>query len=367
MSSKLKVIVGGQFGSEGKGSVAAALATRAGDNLLALRVAGPNAGHCVIGRYGESADMLCEPYEGNWKWKLRCVPVAAVVNPDAELGLAAGSEIDFDVLRREVELLDRHGYGVGDRLTIDPAATVINQRHRAAESARALTDRIGSTGKGIGAARADRIWREALTVRDLDCKQRLDLRVARLGSDVWGHDEVHIEGTQGYGLGLHTDYYPQVTSSDTRAIDFLAMAGISPWDREVEELEVWVALRTRPIRVAGNSGPLTAETSWEAEGLEPERTTVTNKIRRVGQWDPGLANAALDSNGRGPALRVALTMADQVWPQLSGRTGNLHDLLAKLEAGAQIADWISGLTGQLNIHRFDYVGTGPDTYLGVNL
>ena len=69
-------------------------------------------------------------------------------------------------------------------------------------------------------------------------------------------------------------------------------------------------LRTLPIRVAGESGPLFAETTWEqladeSNGyIRPERTTVTNLIRRVGRWDSELAREAVQANGGVPTVRA---------------------------------------------------------------
>jgi adenylosuccinate synthase len=140
---------------------------------------------------------------------------------------------------------------------------------------------------------------------------------------------VIIEGTQGYGLGLHAGEYPYCTSSDTRAIDFLAMAGISPWYRYITLLDIWVVTRTFPIRVAGNSGPLTNETTWQhladiTDGyIQPERTTVTKKIRRVGFFDVELVEQALRANGWTPTsedVHLALTFADYIDPTAAGVT-----------------------------------------------
>jgi adenylosuccinate synthase len=140
-----------------------------------------------------------------------------------------------------------------------------------------------------------------------------------------GNGKVLIEGTQGYGLGLHTRFYPQTTSSDCRAIDFLAMAGINPWDVHMNSsfglgLRVWVVARVYPIRVAGNSGPLRGEMSWDALGLPEERTTVTQKVRRVGLFDPDLLAEAVRANGGSPVVKVALTMVDQMFPECAGAT-----------------------------------------------
>lgn len=307
---KIQVVVGGFWGSEGKGAVAGYLAEKE-QTLLAIRVAGPNAGHTAF-----------SPTTGK-KYALRQVPVAAVTNPGALLGIAAGSEIDPYVLAEEIAWLERDGIEVRNRLIIDPGATWLTQEHRDRETFSGLTARIGSTGKGIGAARAARIMREAPTVGQNRAEfgqfgqvQSVSLSAAGM-LNVGG--TVQIEGTQGYGLGLHTEFYPQCTSSDCTALDFLAMAQIQPWIVPPEALEIWVVFRPYPIRVAGNSGPLHGETSWEQLGLEPEYTTVTKKIRRVGTWDGELAAAAVDANG-GYRARLALTMADQLDKQLEGCT-----------------------------------------------
>lgn len=309
---KLQVIVDGQYGSTGKGAVAAHLAKPGRDRrgLAAVRVAGPNAGHTAVDPAGH-------------RWPLRQIPVAAVVNPDAQLYIAAGSEIDISVLMKEIEALEAGGHHIRNRLTIDPAATIIEPRHLHAESADFLVERIGSTGKGIGAARADRIMRRALLVRDtaLNDLYGVDHVAPLLERHLAEDDTVQIEGTQGYGLGLHHHHYPQVTSSDCRAIDFMAMAGVNPWSNNATETDIWVVYRPYPIRVAGNSGPLHGETTWAQLGLEEERTTVTQKVRRVGHWDPELATAALRANG-GPSesVHVAITMMDQLAPELAGCT-----------------------------------------------
>jgi adenylosuccinate synthase len=312
MAAKIQIVVGGAYGSEAKGAVAGYLAT--GEELmLAIRVAGPNAGHSVV-----------HPTTGK-KYALRQVPVAAVTNPTALLGIAAGSEIDPYVLHEEVSWLENDGIDVRRRLVIDPAATWLTPAHVEREQASTLTSRIGSTSKGIGQARAERAMRTAQTVGQN--RQSFDhfgviQDVALSAGGMLNIDgTVQIEGTQGYGLGLHTGNYPQVTSSDCTALDFLAMARINPWTVPADRLEIWVVFRPYPIRVAGNSGPLRGETSWDELGLPPEYTTVTKKLRRVGLWDGELAAAAIDANGGTNAdLQLALTMADQIDPALAGAT-----------------------------------------------
>ena len=327
---KLQIVVGGQAGSEAKGHVAAqlAVADRNPHGVSAVRVAGPNAGHSAVAPDGT-------------KWALRCIPVAAVVNPHAALYLAAGSEIDIAVLHDETTRLEAAGIPIRSRLLIDRMATILEPRHHAAEASSGIVGRIGSTGKGIGAARADRIARTALTVRDTDLADAYNIGdvAPQLRTDLAHGAVCQLEGTQGHWLGLHHEFYPQVTSSDCRALDFAAMAGVSPWAREVTDLEVWVVFRTRPIRVAGNSGPLPGETTWDALGLPEERTTVTQKVRRVGAWDGELARRAVEDNGGpGGPVRIALTMADQLSPSLSGSTDpvdlteQVEDFIAQVES-----------------------------------
>lgn len=382
---KLSVIVGGQFGSEAKGSVCAWLVrqNRKRDQLsTVVRVAGPNAGHTAYDDEGRP-------------WALRQVPVGLVADPKAVGVIADGSEIDLPVLLREVRELTDAGHNIAERLVVSSRATLLTDHHHRQELNAQLTERVGSTGKGIGAARSARILRRAATAelvmresdnpskalreflhdeyeqaRGLDwpmLADTLDQLNWSEGSTVGFLEErlasshVMIEGTQGYGLGLHRPEYPQVTSSDARAIDFLAMAGLNPWSALVTGFEVWVVVRAFPIRVAGNSGPLRDETTWEALGLPEELTTVTKKVRRVGGWDPDLFRAAVRANGMN-AVKVAYTMADQQCPDLAGLHGEaekdvrLHDLTpAAREAVDQINRRTAGLVR--------YIGTGPKTQL----
>jgi adenylosuccinate synthase len=312
--TRLQVVVGGQYGSEAKGHVAGILAAPE-IAPLCIRVAGPNAGHTVV-----------NPATGN-RHALRQIPAGAVTNPNATPCIAAGSEIDLTVLSHEVQALEADGIKIRERLRVDPQATIIETRHLTAEDDADLHHLIGSTGKGIGAARADRIMRNARIAADypdmLGQFGRLE-QVAPLAR-MSVYSAVQIEGTQGYGLGLHAGHYPRCTSSDCTAIDMLAMAQVNPWGYPQKAFEIWVVLRPYPIRVAGTSGPMRDETTWEALGLEPEYTTVTHKMRRVGHWDAQLAQAAVAANGgydRGGVspVSVALTMVDQLDPALAAVT-----------------------------------------------
>lgn len=370
---QLKVVVGGQAGSEAKGACTAYLARDGiadGRQVTVVRVAGPNAGHTAYDGQGR-------------KWALRQIPVAAVVDREVMLVIGAGSEIEIAVLRDEVESLEAGGIAVRDRLLIDSQATILTDEHKAVEAGthmigaggliarvaqlegEGLVAKIGSTGKGIGAARADRLLRGANTAGQ--CAEELNelgyvVDTAPVLYGALQHDDslVLIEGTQGYVLGLHAGYYPQCTSSDCRAIDFLAMAGIDPHWVDREDYEVWAVMRTYPIRVAGNSGPLEGETSWDELGFEPERTTVTQKVRRVGQWNSDWAEAAVVANGGPDVVRISLSMADYVVPSIAGEQdfAELTD-----QDRAELDLLVRTVEESCNGAPVALVGTGPETFL----
>lgn len=366
---KLQVVVGGQFGSEGKGALAAWLARREWKPLFAVRVAGPNAGHTAYDDDGI-------------EFKLQQIPVAAVLKQltpgQISLGIAAGSEIDMAILTKEANLLKEAGHSTAGRLFIDNQATILEESHMIAERGAVavgtgtvgstfsgstavlplahgeggLTKRIGSTGKGVGAARAARIMREAKTWGHSGA---LGFNINSMVRGSLGRgNTVQIEGTQGWGLGLHAGYYPYCTSSDCRAIDFMSMVGVSPWAEYVDQTEVWVTLRTYPIRVAGDSGPLFGETTWDFIGQSPEFTTVTKKVRRVGAFDPIDAKRAIADNG-GFRVKIALMFGDYIEPNIA----NQYTPLLRRQH-----PWIVQFERDIE-HKISVVGTGPRTIVEV--
>jgi adenylosuccinate synthase len=336
------VVVGGQFGSEGKGAVCGYLHKKQPYDY-AVRIGGPNAGHTIYDDTGRG-------------YPLRSIPVAAVCDPRATLIVAAGSEIDLKVLEGEVELLEADGHSVLGRLVIDPEATLIEDHHLVQESGLAN----GTTGKGIGAARSSRLMRMARRVADVQDgwlgSDRFRWQIGVVVGDTGAilrraqssSNRILIEGTQGYGLGSHAGLYPHCTSGDCRAIDFMAQAGLAP-----SAADVWVVLRTHPIRIAGNSGPLRGEMDWGRVGVPAEYTTVTKKMRRVGEWDTELAHASVQANG-GRDASVALTFADYWWPYLSGCSAAFFDAATEQKL-SELEDEIGS--------SIDLLGTGPSTHI----
>ena len=278
------VVVGGQFGSEGKGKVACILAERS-QAAIAVRVGGSNAGHTAYDASGR-------------KQTFRHLPTAALL-PDVLCVLGPGCLIDPDVLRGELERIGLPP----QRLRIDPMAFVVTERHSKREAAAGIKQRIGSTVSGTGAALVERI--ERLSGDNLARRHpflcRFVTEPARdiLRSALDRGERVIVEGTQGFGLSnLQSPDYPKVTSRDTTAATFVAEAGLSPLDVD----EVVLVIRAYPIRVAGDSGPLPKETTWEDIGRLTgqshllERTTVTRRIRRVAHFDAAVVRAAITAN-----------------------------------------------------------------------
>lgn len=304
------VIVGGQYGSEGKGHVAAYLAR--GYDVL-VRVGGPNAGHTVSSHSGI--------------YVYHHLPSGSK-DTTARLLLGPGMTIYVPSLLKEIA-----DCGITpERLFIDPQAMIIEEQDRQDETT--LKENISSTGSGSGYAASRRIRERG------DVSVRLARDVPELAVYV-GTEEPYrgstvaqlelayrhrlsilLEGTQGSGLSVFHGAYPHVTSRDTNVAGCLAEAGISP----SRVRRIIMVVRPTPIRVADpvgpdgkTSGPLKHVTTFEAiaaevgldaqELLKNEKTSTTGKDRRVGwfEWDQFRTACALNA-----PTDIALTFADYV-------------------------------------------------------
>ncbi len=282
----VSIIIGGQFGSEGKGKTAL-LWTKKMNAKCCVRVGGTNAGHTVYDATGK-------------RYAFRILPTSAILE-NTVCVLPAGSYIELDVLQNEIALSGLNS----SRLKIDYWATIIDNQSQELEKNAKLRDYIGSTLSGTGGAVLKRVAREkeqpvkfAKDIPELKpylCNTKSFLRELL---DI--NEHIVIEGTQGYGLSnIHSTFYPYVTSRDTTAAGFLMETGLSPFDVE----HVVMTIRTFPIRVAGNSGPLEKEISWEIVSKESgftnpiiEYTTVTQRVRRVARFSPDIVKEAIIAN-----------------------------------------------------------------------
>jgi|SRR5215213_305873 len=327
------VVVGGQFGSEGKGKVAHFVA-REMDASVAIRVGGPNSGHTVI---NPSGDRLI----------LRQLPTAAIL-PNVTCSLGAGSYIIPELLFQEITLtgIDK------DRLFIDPHAVVITDEELRSERESSLRQNIGSTQSGTGAAVLRRISRGSGVVfaeNDERLKPFVRSVTSFLRDQLTKNKRIILEGTQGFGLSLlHSSYYPVVTSRDTTASGFLSEAGLSPFDVD----DIVMVLRAFPIRVGGNSGHLPEEISWDRVTAESgskakivEHTSVSKSIRRVAHFTPEVVLDAIKLNR---PSRVVLNHVDYV-------DVTCVDSDCLTEKALRFVEQVEHAIGS----KIDYVGCGP--------
>jgi adenylosuccinate synthase len=291
------VVVGGEYGSEGKGQIVSRISS---DYDLLVRVGGPNAGHRVFGS---------PPYTHHQ------LPSGTRFS-EAKLLIGPGAVLNVSHLLREISECSVDS----GRLVVDRNAMVIEARDIAAEGR--LREAIGSTGSGTGAATARRIMGRGPDTRLAgDCTELrpyIGDGFTTLEAAYFAGGRILLEGTQGTGLSLYHGAYPYVTSRDTTAMGCLAEAGIPPrWVRRIV-----MVCRTYPIRVqspnGGTSGPLHS-ISWAeisrrsgipvAELRANERTSTTNRRRRVGEFDWNLLRRASMLNG---ATDIALTFTDYI-------------------------------------------------------
>jgi adenylosuccinate synthase len=296
-SPHVDVIVGGQYGSEGKGQIAAFLAP---EYDLLVRVGGPNAGHKV--------------FEDDEPYTFHQLPSGTRCS-EANLLIGPGAAIRLDVLLTEIAQCKVDC----ERLAIDPQAIIINKKDMEWEAKR-LKGTISSTAQGTGHAMMRRIERRDGTlfaegVRQLRPFIRPALAVLE-EARVRGR-RVLLEGTQGTGLSIYHGHYPYVTSRDTTVAGCLSEAGIPP--RCVRK--VVMVCRTYPIRVqsptGGTSGYMSQEISLPeiarrsrvplAELRRTERTSTTNRKRRIAEfdWEQFRRSASLNA-----PTDIALTFAD---------------------------------------------------------
>ncbi len=321
------VLVGGQWGSEGKGHIASHLAP---EYAVLVRVGGPNAGHTVF------AEPEHEVFHH--------LPSGSRRAPKAALVLGPGSVLRADGLLEEIV---KHEIDVG-RLTIDPQAMLIEDSDKDEEGKAGMQKAIGSTLQGVGMATARKILRPAAkpAVRLARDEPRLapDVRPALdvLEKAYAAGDRVLLEGTQGTGLSLHHGQYPYVTSRDTTASGCLAEVGIPPG----RVRKVVMVCRSYPIRVGGNSGPMGIEIPWQEVAdrsgnsvddlVRIEKTTTTKRDRRVAEFGWREYRRAAVLNG---PTDIALTFADYLdvrnrdarrFEQLTPRTIRLIEELERV-------------------------------------
>lgn len=332
----VSIIIGGQYGSEGKGKVAHFFSQKY-KAAAVVRIGGPNSGHTVINN--KNAPII-----------FKHLPTASII-PGTKCVLTAGSYINVEILLKEIEISEINPLD----LLIDPFAVLISDEDIRNEQQGGLVTTIGSTACGLGSAIANRISRSN-NVRFAKDEAKLKKYIRDTNSYLRGlldnQERVIIEGTQGFGLSLlHSNLHPYCTSRDTTAAGFLSEAGLSPLDVD----DIILVIRAFPIRVAGNSGPLKNETSWDDVSIESgsttlfqEFTSVTKKLRRVAEFDEELVIRAIQYNNPSQIVLNHLDYIDH-----SSQCQELSD---------KIKDFLSEIEYKID-RKIDYVGLNRNSLL----
>ena len=307
------VVIGTQWGDEGKGKIVDLLTERA--SAVARFQGGHNAGHTLV--------------IGGEKTVLSLIP-SGILREGSLCLIGNGVVISLPALLSEADMLVARGVPVFDRLKVSPACPLILPSHVALDKARERArgvNAIGTTGRGIGPAYEDKVARRALRIADLFQRERLaaklgevlDLhnfmlrqyygaptvdfqeildatlaqaeRVKPLVDDVslllrnLGREgkNVLFEGAQGALLDVDLGTYPFVTSSNTTAGNAATGTGVGP--RAIDY--VLGILKAYTTRVG--SGPFPTELFDEyGEHLSrvgSEFGAVTGRRRRTGWFD----------------------------------------------------------------------------------
>lgn len=267
MVEPITIVQGGQWGSEAKGMIAGYLCKK--DKVtVTVRTGATNAGHSV---YYNGTKVVMQQLPCGW------------VNPDTILVIGAGALIDPAILAREVEEVTRvTGVDIRGRLRIDRRAGLHVPSHAARSKSSGRHHAIGATGKGCSEALIDRIRNRGQDGYFLfgDSSWSQDYDTCDTESYLnWSWNEgakILLEGTQGQLLDLYLGPYPYTTHKQTGPAQWMLECGLSPR----LPTEICMVVRTFPIRVAGNSGPMPQEINWpilareindgrEAAGLTP--------------------------------------------------------------------------------------------------
>jgi adenylosuccinate synthase len=347
MRGELVAVVGAQYGSEGKGVVVNHLASKF---RVHVRVGGPNAGHSFYHR-----DQL---------YKMQVIPVGWT-NPDADLFIGRGALVDPHRLETELKLVETVDPTIRGRLFVDAGAGVLDEsHHKQGGGVQGETHRrYGSTGEGVGPARVGRILRDPTKfrlMRDLPVGQGFTIvedTPHMIHDRLHTGDNVLLEGTQGQGLSLVHGPWPYATNHDTGAAQLLADVGLAPSELD----NVLLVTRTYPIRVAGNSGPMLNELTWDEMSRRIgrpvlEHTTVTKKVRRIGEWDERLFLDAVRING---AAAVAVMFMDYLCPADEGKT-KANQLSDRAWSFIEYIERVGDVSVQ-------YVGTGGPRFSVIDL
>ncbi|GBR76674.1 adenylosuccinate synthase [Candidatus Termititenax persephonae] len=310
----VRVVVGTQWGDEGKGKITDLLA--ANTDIVVRYQGGNNAGHTVI--------------VGQEVFKLHLIP-SGILFPNTVCVIGNGVVVDPEVLLAEIEMLRGRGVQVSpDNLKISSAAHLILAKHKKhdqeQEAGRADGQKIGTTGRGIGPAYVDKIDRsgarlEIFLRQDAPPDEQLaGLRdkiapyiidsVKYLNEALAAGKNILLEGAQGTMLDVDHGTYPFVTSSNPTAGGACTGSGLGPTKID----EVWGVVKAYSTRVG--AGPFPTEL-FDADGeylraAGAEFGTTTGRARRCGWFDAVVVKHAARVNGLTDLVITKLDVLDKL-------------------------------------------------------
>ena len=320
-NTRTLVVVGAQWGDEGKGKLVDVLAERA--DWVVRYQGGANAGHTV--------------HIGDAKFVLRQIP-SDILHAGVRCAIGNGVVLDPDTLFSEIDRLVADGIDVEGRLYISDRAHLVLPYHKLLDGESSASKEIGTTGRGIGPAYEDKIARRGVRVLDLrhpervrqlvergvehangqlarftdrradaqatvELLERLAPRLLSLAEDVGlcVHQAIEsgaavlLEGAQGSLLDIDHGTYPFVTSSNTTSGGAAVGGGSAPTAIEaglgvVKAYTTRVGPGPRPTEIPGELGERMRE-------LGNEFGAVTGRPRRCGWFDAVVVRYAARVNG----------------------------------------------------------------------
>ncbi|MBR9699655.1 adenylosuccinate synthetase [Candidatus Woesearchaeota archaeon] len=216
------IIVGGQWGDEGKGKIVDFLTEKA--DVIVRFAGGNNAGHTVV--------------VGEKTYKFHLIPSGIIHKGKLNI-ISNGTVLDPDVLVSEIKTLENMDFDIGKSLIISSSAHTILEKHRVEDNPEKNPEskKIGTTGRGIGPCYKDKIARTGIRMGDYVTKNTASAQKLRpLIQDTYiiidtaykKGKKILFEGAQGTLLDIDHGTYPYVTSSNPTAGGALTGSGFGP-------------------------------------------------------------------------------------------------------------------------------------------
>ena len=330
--AKNLVVIGTQWGDEGKGKIVDWLTDHA-EGVVRFQ-GGHNAGHTLV--IGQGSNQK--------EYKLNLVP-SGIIRNNVDCFIGNGVVLDIEHLLLEIKTLEKDGIEVSNRLFVSPGCPLILKHHVALDQAREAMreSKIGTTGKGIGPAYEDKVARRSLRVYDLlnpdsfkkklievmdyhnfvlqhylkrdpiDINEQFDLSMThaekikpyladvsqKLYEANANNKNLLFEGAQGSLLDIDHGTYPYVTSSNCIAGQASGGTGVGA------NMLHYVLGITKAYTTRVGGGPFPSELDIETEGVPghqmsnkgQEIGTVTRRKRRCGWFDAAALRRSARING----------------------------------------------------------------------